>query len=94
MRADAPFRRGGNLAGALPAWRDESDQQRALEELERDAHASSTRESNESRLRTLHRALDAWGMDPFPPTLRAVGAFAATLKRGRYRSAASYLWHY
>ena len=54
------------MLGALPIWKDESDQQLALDELERDAHATSTRESNESRLRTLHRALDAWGLDPFP----------------------------
>ena len=82
------------MAGALPAWKDELDQQRALAELERDAHAPSTRESNESRLRTLHRALDAWGLEPFPPSLRTARAFAATLKRGWYRSAASYLWLY
>ena len=82
------------MIGALPTWTGEADQLLALDELERDVYAASSRGPNESRLRTLHRALDAWGLDPFPPTLRTVRAFAATLKRGKYRSAASYLWLY
>ena len=94
MRADAPGRRGGRQVGALPAWIDDDDRSRALAELDRDACAASSHAPYASRIRTLHRALDAWHLEPFPPTLRKVRAFAATLKRGDYRSASSYLHAY
>ena len=94
MRSDAPGRRGGRQVGALPDWTDENDMARALAELDKDAYAASTHGPNASRIRTLFKALGAWGLTPFPPSLAKVRAYAATLKRGRYRSAASYLWIY
>ena len=94
MRAGAPSRRGGAQTGSMPTWAGDEDRLQALAELELDYHAASTRGSNESRLRHLHRALDGWGLEPFPPSLQKVRAYAATLKRGKYRSAASYLWVY
>ena len=80
--------------GMLPHWHNDDDRWLVLEALERDAHAASTRESMEAKLRTVHRALAGWGLVPFPPSLWTVRALGATLKRGGYRSAASYLWLY
>ena len=82
------------MMGMLPLWANDDDRWLALEALERDAHAASTRESMEAKLRTIHRALVGWGLVPFPPSLWTVRALGATLKRGGYRSAASYLWLY
>ena len=82
------------MMGMLPLWADDDDRWLALEALERDAHAASTRESMEAKLRTIHRALVGWGLVPFPPSMWTVRALGATLKRGGYRSAASYLWLY
>ena len=94
MRAGAPGRRGGRVMGALPLWRNNDDRWLALEALERDALAASTREAMEAKLRTIRRALAGWGLEPLPPSMWTVRALGATLKRGGYRSAASYLWLY
>ena len=80
--------------GALPVWQGRDDQDAALEALERDALAASTRESVHAKLRTVGRALAGWGISPFPPSLSSLRALHATLKRGGYHSAASYLWLY
>ena len=82
------------MQGALPIWQGQADQDAALEALERDALAASTRESVMAKLRTIARALAGWRIPPFPPTLSSARALGATLKRGGYRSAASYLWIY
>ena len=82
------------MMGALPRWADPDDQLAALEALERDYYAASTFESVKAKLRTISRALAGWSLLPFPPTLDTIRALAATLKRGGYRSAASYLWLY
>ena len=82
------------MLGALPMWRNDDDRWLAMEALERDALAASTRESMEAKLRTIRRALAGWGLEPFPPTMWSLRALGATLKRGGYRSAASYLWLY
>ena len=82
------------MLGALPVWLCPDDRLDALEALERDSWATSTREAAQAKLRTVHRALEPWGLLPFPPTLRTLRALGATLKRGGYRSAASYLWLY
>ena len=65
-----------------------------MEAFERDAWATSTREAAQAKLRTIHRALEPWGLTPFPPSLYTLRALGASLKRGGYRSAASYLWIY
>ena len=82
------------MIGALPQWTGPDDRLAALESLERDIYAASTREAVAAKLRTVRRALGAWGLAPFPPTLETIQALGATLKRGGYRSAASYLWLY
>ena len=92
LRRDAPGRRGGRLIGSLPQWTGEEDQALALEEFYRDVLAASTQEALAAKLRTIHRALAGWGLVPFPPTLLTIRALGATLKRGGYRSAASYLY--
>ena len=48
----------------------------------------------EAKLRTIRRALAGWGLEPFPPSMWTLRALGATLKRGGYRSAASYMWLY
>ena len=80
------------MLGALPRWLDEEDRFRAMEAFERDVLATSTREALEAKMRTIHRALAGWGLTPFPPSLFTIRALGATLKRGGYRSAASYLY--
>ena len=63
----------------------------ALVYLDRDVKASTTHESDDSRLRNITRWLASWGLRPFPPTLASVKALAASLKAGSYRSAHVYL---
>ena len=71
-----------------------AEQGRAAEELEADMLAPSTRASTAAKLKTVTKALRAWGMPVFPPTSDSLRALGATLKRGGYRSAGSYLWTY
>ena len=71
-----------------------ADRQAALDTLLQDTHAPSSLHAMEAKLRTIGRALLSWGLAPFPPTLETIHALGATLKRGGYRSAASYLWLY
>ena len=82
------------MVGALPRWSGPDDQLAALETLERDYYAASTVSAVKAKLRTISRALAGWSLQPFPPSLDTIRALAATLKRGGYRSAASYLWLY
>ena len=46
------------------------------------------------KLRTIKAAFAKWGLEAFPPTSMTVMALAATLKKGGYRSAESYLLLY
>ena len=69
------------MVGSLPQWCDADDQLAALEALDRDFYAASTREAVQAKLRTVRRALSAWQLSPFPPSLAAIRALAATLKR-------------
>ena len=59
--------------------------------LDRDIKASTTRESDDSRLRNMARWLAEWGLRPDPPTLASVKALGASLKAGGYRAAHVYL---
>ena len=70
------------MMGSLPTWQSRIDQDEALEALERDALAASTRESMQAKFRTVGRALAGWGISSFPPSLSSVRALGATLKRG------------
>ena len=82
------------MVGALPRRMDEADQLAALDAFERDVLAHTTREAMAAKLRTIERALALWGLVPLPPSTRTLRALGATLKQGRYRSAASYLYIY
>ena len=62
------------MLGTLPQWACEEDRLAALQEFERDAHSASTREAMHAKLRTVDRALAAWGLDPYPLALLASGA--------------------
>ena len=70
------------MIGALPLWLSPDERLEALEIFERDALATTTREAVAAKLRTTHRALLPWGLRPFPPSLFALRALGATLKRG------------
>ena len=93
LRSGAPGRLDRQLA-RLPAVLSESDRVAALEALDRDILAESTHRSNEARLRTISSALSLWGMPMWPPTAASWKALAATLKAGRYASAALYFSAY
>ena len=69
LRKDAQGRRGGPSQGALRPWADEADRRAALAELDHDAHAPSTLHAMEAKLRTIGRALAAWGLAPCLPRL-------------------------
>ena len=91
LRKDAPGRVGRVRArlpdlSSLREWRQE-----ALDELEKDRSADTTRSSDESRWRTILKILSSWGLEPFPPTYVSFRALAATLKKAKYSSAAIYL---
>ena len=72
----------------------DAERQAALDALDRDAHAPSTLHAMEAKLRTIGRALATWGLLPLPPSIFTIRALAASLKRGGYRSAASYIYLY
>ena len=75
----------------MPDLTQEAIRKEATEKLERDIKASSTHESDDSRLRNMAAWLESWGIQMFPPTLASVKAVAASLKAGGYRSAHIYL---
>ena len=93
MREDAPGR-GAPSRGSLPTLDTARDRDAALEELERDFHAASSRKAVDMKMKTIKAALSKWGMDLFPPSAAKIRALAAALKRGGYRSAESYLLLY
>ena len=93
LRRGAPGRLDRQLAG-LPAVLSFDDRRLALEALDRDILAESTHRSNEARLRTVENALRLWGIPMWPPTAASWKALAATLKQGRYASAALYFSAY
>ena len=94
MRAGAPGRREGGKLATLPRWKSAADRDLALQEFRRDIWAASTTEVNDMKMRTVYRAFHRWGIPPFPPTLDKVYALGASLKRGAYRTPASYLSDY
>ena len=64
-----------------------NQRKRALEELERDVIAHSTKPAQDSRIRTFFLALcTAWEVAAFPLTPECVRAVGASLKAGAYRS--------
>jgi len=59
-----------------------------------DIYAPSNRTSVASRLRMCELLLAGWGLPMAPPTAQTISALGASLKAGRYRSAAVYLSTY
>ena len=90
LRKNAPSRLERRTA-AMPDLTVAEIRDEALVYLDRDVKASTTHESDDSRLRNITRWLASWGLRPFPPTLASVKALAASLKAGSYRSAHVYL---
>ena len=93
LRSGAPGRLDRQFV-RFPAVLSEPDRVAALEALDRDILAESTHRSNEARLRTVSSALSLWGIPMWPPTAASWKALAATLKAGRYASAALYFSAY
>ena len=78
----------------MPELNTVRDRELALDDLVRDVHAPSQRKVVEMKMRTITTAVGKWGVPLFPPSAVAIKALAATLKRGGYRSAESYLLLY
>ena len=75
----------------MPSLATVCERDAAVADLERDFHAASSRKATEMKLRTIKTAISKWGLALYPPTAASIKALAATLKRGGYRSAESYL---
>ena len=93
---DRPLRHGAPVRlprdrGSFPSLGTEAERASAIAELHGDVYAPSSRDSLAFKWRTVQRAFDAWGADPFPPSVTKVTMLAAALKAGRYRSAPGYL---
>ena len=56
----------------------------------RDISAASTRASDDSRLKTIVKAIGLWGIRAFPPSQASWKALAATLKLKKFKSAPVY----
>ena len=68
-----------------------SERAEALKELDAETLAASSRRSMEIKLRTIRAALGKWNLEMLPPSASSLRALGATLKKGGYRSAESYL---
>ena len=73
---------------------DAEAQARALDALDRDILAASSQAPRKSVLHTVETALQDWGLQAWPPTRASWRALAASLKEGKYISAANYLSAY
>ena len=93
LRRDAPVRLP-HTTGSFPDLSTSAAREAALSSFNLDIYAPSNRASVASRLRLCERLLDVWGMHMEPPTPKSVTALGASLKAGRYRSAAVYLSAY
>jgi len=93
LRRDAPARLPRST-GAFPDLTTEARREEALADLARDIYAPSNRTSVASRLRMCELLLAGWGLPMAPPTVQSITALGASLKAGRYRSAAVYLSTY
>ena len=80
--------------GSLPNWESVEHQRQALERLQKDVHASSSRPTHESHLNTMATALRVWGFSLFPPSPAKIMALGATFKEGGYRSSGNFFTSY
>ena len=78
----------------MPSLSTVRERELAIEELERDYHAPSSRKAVEMKLRTVRAAITKWNLALYPPSVASIKALAATLKRGGYRTAESYMLLY
>ena len=90
LRKDAP-RRNPYCRGSLPDLFSPSAQEVALAQFDRDIHAASSVGPFNARCNTLNRLLELWGEDLLPLSAHKVRLLGASLKAGKYRSAAQYL---
>ena len=93
LRWDAPARRE-KTKGHLTDLSSPHARDAALDDLVEGFHSASTRRAAHWKWTTIVKALQAWGLSPFPPTRDSVLALAASLKTGNYATADSYLQLY
>ena len=93
LRKDAPSR-VGQTKGQLPQLATVAEREGAMKALEDDVHAASSRKAVDMKMRTISAALARWAIPLYPPTILSIKALGATLKKGGYRSAESYLLLY
>ena len=72
----------------------EVERSNALEALDADVYANSSRTAQASLWKTIQAALARFGLSPFPPSVDSVEALGAALKAGAYASSVNYLIHY
>ena len=92
LRSDGPGRLDRRFAG-LPRVLSEEERAAAIEALDSEILAATTQRTNAARLKTISSALALWGIPMWPPTAVSFKALAATLKLGRYASAATFFRH-
>ena len=90
LRQGAPGRAPGGR-GRLPDLSSVAEREEALRTLETEVYAESSRKTLDMKMRTVRSALSKWGVPLLPPSMAAIKALRATLKKGGYRSAESYL---
>ena len=84
-----PRHQKASSAQAFEAARPEN-RQAALLALESGTLASTTRMSNDSRVRFYEQICAAWNVQPWPITVTSLRSFGASLKAGSYRCASVY----
>ena len=90
LRGDAPDVRGRGV-GALPRWKGRPDQVEAMADLLNNVEAKTTKRTTGAQWTTILKALEEWGLSPWPISKDKVIRLAASLKRGGFRSARNYL---
>ncbi len=94
FRSDAPVVQR-STGGRLPSELTDPDARRqALAQLEADVFSRSNLHVVEAKLRTITRILEFFGLAALPPSREVIWALGAGLKKGRYRTARSYLSQY
>jgi len=93
LRSDGPSRLPVSR-GSLPDLSSDRSRSEALEALETDMYAASSKPSVRYRRSAVEHLLEPWGLKPLPLTTEKVYKLAASIKAGGYRSAASLLSQY
>ena len=90
LRREAPGRREYHR-GRVPQLSSPASQSNALMDYDKDVFAATSRESEASKRRTLDLLMEAWQRPLLPLSSEKIRLLGASLKAGRYRSAAQYL---